>query len=144
MDVFSEFKDIFKIISIHSQIFGLMPLTFNQRNFNISKPKSFYNILFIVLNLSSVVYSMCALPKFHVLPNIFTTTIKITLVGEAVSIPGSIIYSMLRSNKLTEFLRNIIEFDVNLQESCRVINYKENRRNTLFRLLKIYIFFVVF
>jgi hypothetical protein len=141
MDVFSEFKDIFNIISIHSQIFGLMPLTFNKRNFYTSKPKSFYNILLIVLNLSSVAYSMCALPKFHFLPNM---TIKITLVGEAVSISGSIIYSMLRSNKLTEFLRNIIEFDVNLQESCRVINYKENRRNTLFRLLKIYIFFVVY
>jgi hypothetical protein len=141
VNAFSEFLSIAKILSIHSQIFGLMPLSFNKANFIISTPKLFYTIVLLVLNLGLGGYSTVVVPQFS---DVFSTTMTMVIVGQMIFISCTLLCSILTSNKRTELLNNLIEFDVTLQENCMVINYQKDRRKMLLRLLGIYTFLIVY
>jgi hypothetical protein len=140
VNAFPEFLPSAKILSKHSQIFGLMPLSFNRTSFILSPPKLFYTIVLLALNLGLGGYSVVVVPQIS---NVFSTTMTIILVSQMIYISGTLLCSLLTSNKLTELLHNLIEFDVILQKNCTVINYQKEKREMLLRLLGIYIFFSV-
>jgi hypothetical protein len=141
VNAFSEFLSIAKILSIHSQIFGLMPVSFNKANSIISTPKLFYTIVLLVLNLGLGGYSTVVVPQFS---DVFSTTMTMVIVGQMIFISCTLLCSILTSNKRTELLHNLIDFDVTLQENCMVINYQKDRRKMLLRLLGIYTFLIVY
>jgi hypothetical protein len=140
VNAFSEFLSSAKILSIHSQIFGLMPLSFTRTNFILSPPKLFYTVVLLVLNLGLGGYSVVVVSQTS---NVFTTTMRMALLGQMIYVSGTLVCSLLTSNKLTELLHNFIEFDVTLEKNCTVINYQKEKRKMLLRLLGIYIFLIV-
>ncbi|KAJ3637022.1 hypothetical protein MTP99_000510 [Tenebrio molitor] len=54
------------------------------------------------------------------------------------------IKSLLNRNKFIKFLNKIVDFDIILQENCRIVNYQKSKKGVTRRLLTNYLFMTMY
>ncbi|RZB39708.1 hypothetical protein BDFB_010029 [Asbolus verrucosus] len=131
---FKKFLNSYKILLVHSQLFGLITFSYTETNFRPSNLRFIYNVLLSGCTLSLVA---CYL---HM-----TMTQEIPIIYKAISVLYMGMYgiylmtiwicSLINRHKVKEMLSMIIDFDIMLQTSCIIIDYGKSKRRMLIQLL---------
>jgi uncharacterized membrane protein YhdT len=133
--VTQKFVSMVKIVLIHSQIFGLMPFGFDETNFHPSRWNFSYTLLVLVLYLLFSIYSLRVVPNIVGLPSIFTASTIMAMIADLVYMLCCFVCCLVKREKLVQFLQKIMEFDINLQTNCIIVDYQKTKNKMLLRLV---------
>ncbi|RZC39711.1 7tm 7 domain containing protein [Asbolus verrucosus] len=127
-----------ELLLFHSQIFGLITFSYEEKRFRLSKLRCVYNISLTFAYLSTAVYSISKILTTAV-PPVFLTTAIIQLCIYGIYLAVIWITGLTNHSSFIEFLLKMIDFDTKLLSSSIIINYHKNRKKMLCQLLGRYV-----
>jgi hypothetical protein len=133
--IFKKFTNSIKILLIQSQIFGLVTFSLTETKFRPSKIRTAQNVLTETVLLSVVVYFLYETVYDQKYPIISKGTAVLDFICGVVYLSAVWIKSLLNRDKFIKFLNKIVDFDMILQENCRIVNYQKCKKGVTRRLL---------
>jgi hypothetical protein len=142
--IFKKFTNSIKTLLIQGQIFGLVTFNFTETNFRPSKIRTAQNVLTELVLLSFVAYFLYETvhnQRYQMIPR---ATVVLNFSCGVVFLSAVWIKSLLNRNKFIKFLNKIVDFDIILQENCRIVNYQKSKKGVRRRLLTNYLFMTIY
>ena len=131
-----KFYQSIKVLLVQGQIFGLITFTFKGIQYQPSKILIFANVLKPAALLLASVYSTYLCLFGITLPKVQKATTTMTLFSTCIYMTVVWIISAINSHKITNFLDKIVDFDTHSAAMSSFVNYNNNRKTTIKRLLK--------
>ncbi|KAJ3647883.1 hypothetical protein Zmor_019733 [Zophobas morio] len=137
---FRRFLSTVNLLLIHGQIVGLVTFTYDKKKFQSCAWRKLYSVFLILVHLAFMSFCMYVIPTITGANSIYKNTGYIIMVANAAYAVTVWSSSILGSDSYIKLLGKMIDFDVQLQTSCVIIDYNKARKRVAFHLLGRYVF----
>ncbi|KAJ3647884.1 hypothetical protein Zmor_019734 [Zophobas morio] len=141
-NLFQRFLATISLVLLHGQIIGLVIFASNGKKLYSSMWRKLYTISVLCIYLAFSVFCIYTILGVTDVPSVYKYSSYIILVGNALY-AVTVCFSSIIITKKYKLQKKIIDFDVQLQTTCVIIDYNKTKKRTICHLLERYIVIIL-
>ncbi|XP_063908533.1 uncharacterized protein LOC135126413 [Zophobas morio] len=142
-NLFQRFLATISLVLLHGQIIGLVTFASNGKKLYSSMWRKIYIISVLCIYLAFATFCIYTIPGVTDVPSVYKYSSYIIQVANALYAVTVCFSSIITTKKYIKLLQKIIDFDVQLQTTCVIIDNNRTKKRTIFHLLGRYIVIVL-